>query len=216
MTTESVRLYVKGVFLGFKRYELFPFSHYQSPLFRSQCAQYSNTSLIHINGVETKKDAQFYMGKRVAFVYRVFLFISSPFLFPCRLTTLSRALRFAASGVRSPELTVLPELYVSFSSLRDIEFWWLFHSLSFLSHGPMSLFPFCRSALSSERTFLLRLWEDVSALCSILLTSKFSYWRKTKCNESCISFVCRNTTYFITHLRPFLLHNFDPDWRTVY
>ena len=150
MTTESVRLYVKGVFLGFKRYELFPFSHYQSPLFRSQCAQYSNTSLIHINGVETKKDAQFYMGKRVAFVYRVFLFISSSFLFPCRLTTLSRALRFAASGVRSPELTVLPELYVSFSSLRDIEFWWLFHPLSFLSHGPMSLFPFCRSALSSS------------------------------------------------------------------
>ena len=38
---------------------------------RSKVAQYSNQSLIKIEGVNTTKDAEFYFGKRVAYVYKV-------------------------------------------------------------------------------------------------------------------------------------------------
>ncbi|KAK8797311.1 hypothetical protein WA158_004519 [Blastocystis sp. Blastoise] len=55
MSTQSIRLYVNSVFLGYKR---------------SQCAQYSNTSLLKIDGVQSRKAADFYLGKRVAYVYR--------------------------------------------------------------------------------------------------------------------------------------------------
>ena len=38
---------------------------------RSKVAQYENQSLIKIGGVNTAKDAEFYFGKRVAYVYKV-------------------------------------------------------------------------------------------------------------------------------------------------
>ena len=38
---------------------------------RSKVAQYNNQSLIKIEGVNTAKDAEFYFGKRVAYIYKV-------------------------------------------------------------------------------------------------------------------------------------------------
>ncbi|CAI2168443.1 920_t:CDS:2 [Funneliformis geosporum] len=55
MTSKTVRLYAKGRHLGYKR---------------SKKNQSPNTSLIKIEGVATKEDTQFYLGKHVAFVYR--------------------------------------------------------------------------------------------------------------------------------------------------
>ncbi|SBS84021.1 60S ribosomal protein L35ae, putative [Plasmodium ovale] len=52
---QAVRLYEKGVILGYKR---------------SQRNQDPNFTLISIRNVHTKKHAQFYVGKRVAYVYR--------------------------------------------------------------------------------------------------------------------------------------------------
>jgi len=49
------RLYSKGRVLGYKR---------------AKRNTRPNTSLIQIEGVATKEDAQFYLGKRVAYVYR--------------------------------------------------------------------------------------------------------------------------------------------------
>ncbi|CRG96476.1 60S ribosomal protein L35ae, putative [Plasmodium gallinaceum] len=53
--TQAVRLYEKGVILGYKR---------------SQRNQDPNFTLIAIKNVNTKQHAQFYVGKRVAYVYR--------------------------------------------------------------------------------------------------------------------------------------------------
>ncbi|CAB4425374.1 unnamed protein product [Rhizophagus irregularis] len=55
MSGQPVRLYSKGRVLGYKR---------------SKTNQSPNTSLIRIEGVTTKADTQFYLGKRVAYVYR--------------------------------------------------------------------------------------------------------------------------------------------------
>jgi large subunit ribosomal protein L35Ae len=52
---EPVRLYSKGVFLGFKR---------------GKRTNYHHTSLLKIEGVDDAKDTSFYCGKRVAYVYR--------------------------------------------------------------------------------------------------------------------------------------------------
>ncbi|CAN6651129.1 large ribosomal subunit protein eL33A [Trichomonascus vanleenenianus] len=52
---ESHRLYVKGKHLSYQR---------------SKRTNNPNVSLIQIEGVATPQDAQFYLGKRVAFVYR--------------------------------------------------------------------------------------------------------------------------------------------------
>ncbi|KZS94526.1 60S ribosomal protein L33-A-like protein [Sistotremastrum niveocremeum HHB9708] len=51
----STRLYSKGRVLGHKR---------------GKRNSRPNTSLIQIEGVSSKEDAQFYLGKRVAYVYR--------------------------------------------------------------------------------------------------------------------------------------------------
>jgi len=49
------RLYAKGRVLGHKR---------------AKRNTRPNTSLVQIEGVATKEDAQFYLGKRVAYVYK--------------------------------------------------------------------------------------------------------------------------------------------------
>jgi large subunit ribosomal protein L35Ae len=48
-------LYSKGRVLGYER---------------AKRNQNENTSLIQVEGVQTPKDAQFYLGKRIAYVYR--------------------------------------------------------------------------------------------------------------------------------------------------
>lgn len=50
------RLYVKGVMMGFKR---------------GLRNQYEHTSILKIENVKEKKDTDFYLGKRVCFIYKV-------------------------------------------------------------------------------------------------------------------------------------------------
>ncbi|CAH6723214.1 60S ribosomal protein L33-A [[Candida] jaroonii] len=52
---ESHRLYVKGKHLSYQR---------------SKSVNNPNVSLIKIEGVDATKDAKFYLGKRIAYVYR--------------------------------------------------------------------------------------------------------------------------------------------------
>ncbi|KAJ3695372.1 hypothetical protein LUZ60_000749 [Juncus effusus] len=52
---QAVRLYVRGTILGYKR---------------SKSNQYENTSLMQIEGVNTKEEVAYYCGKRLAYVYR--------------------------------------------------------------------------------------------------------------------------------------------------
>lgn len=54
-TVQPVRLYVKGVMMGFKR---------------GLRNQHEHTSLIKIQNVQDKKDTGFYLGKRICFIYR--------------------------------------------------------------------------------------------------------------------------------------------------
>ncbi|OMH85911.1 60S ribosomal protein L33-A [Zancudomyces culisetae] len=51
----TCRLYSKGRFLGYQR---------------GKRMQDVNNALVKIEGVNTKKDTEFYMGKRVAYIYR--------------------------------------------------------------------------------------------------------------------------------------------------
>ncbi|CAI8590648.1 unnamed protein product [Vicia faba] len=52
---ERVRLYVRGTILGYKR---------------SKLNQYPNTSLVQIEGVNTKEEVAWYAGKRLAYIYK--------------------------------------------------------------------------------------------------------------------------------------------------
>ncbi|KAJ4834750.1 60S ribosomal protein L35a-3 [Turnera subulata] len=52
---ERVRLYVRGTILGYKR---------------SKSNQYPNTSLLQIEGVNTKEEVNWYAGKRLAYIYK--------------------------------------------------------------------------------------------------------------------------------------------------
>mmetsp|Transcript_10983 Transcript_10983/g.20484 ORF Transcript_10983/g.20484 Transcript_10983/m.20484 type:complete len:125 (+) Transcript_10983:80-454(+) len=54
-TKQPVRLYTKGVITGYKR---------------SKSNTYPNCTLLKIEGVLTKEDTKFYLGKRVAYVYK--------------------------------------------------------------------------------------------------------------------------------------------------
>ena len=55
---QPTRLYVKGIMMGFKR---------------GQRTQYEHTSLLKIQGLDDKDDVDFYLGKRVAYIYKVFI-----------------------------------------------------------------------------------------------------------------------------------------------
>ncbi|TFJ83900.1 hypothetical protein NSK_004997 [Nannochloropsis salina CCMP1776] len=55
MSSEPVRLYVKGVVLGYKR---------------GLRQQTNHTSLIKIDGLDEKKSVDFYLGKRIAYIYK--------------------------------------------------------------------------------------------------------------------------------------------------
>ena len=52
---QPTRLYVKGVFMGYKR----GFTN-----------QHAHTSLSQIQGLSDRKDVDFYLGKRVAYIYK--------------------------------------------------------------------------------------------------------------------------------------------------
>ncbi|KAL3579079.1 hypothetical protein D5086_020583 [Populus alba] len=52
---ERVRLYVRGTILGYKR---------------SKSNQYPNTSLVQVEGVNTKEEVAWYAGKRMAYIYK--------------------------------------------------------------------------------------------------------------------------------------------------
>ncbi|KAL8161914.1 hypothetical protein V2J09_013403, partial [Rumex salicifolius] len=52
---ERVRLYVRGSILGYKR---------------SKSNQYPSTSLIQIEGVNTKEEVAWYSGKKMAYIYK--------------------------------------------------------------------------------------------------------------------------------------------------
>lgn len=76
------RLYVRGTILGYKRYQnteslILSFDGLKWLYccwwligFRSKSNQYPNTSLIQVEGVNTKEEVAWYCGKRMAYIYK--------------------------------------------------------------------------------------------------------------------------------------------------
>lgn len=54
-SNQSIRLYSKATVLGYRR---------------SHVRQYPNVSLLRIEGLKDKSEVDFYLGKRVAYIYR--------------------------------------------------------------------------------------------------------------------------------------------------
>merc|ERR1719437_26643 len=54
-TKQPVRLYSRAIILGYKR---------------SKVNCYANTTLLKLEGVLTRQDTKFYIGKRVAYIYK--------------------------------------------------------------------------------------------------------------------------------------------------
>ena len=54
--TQQIRLYSKAVFMGFQR---------------SRHVQKTQTAILKIEGAATQQDADFYLGKRVCYIYKV-------------------------------------------------------------------------------------------------------------------------------------------------
>ncbi|XP_047314117.1 60S ribosomal protein L35a-3-like [Impatiens glandulifera] len=52
---ETIRVYVRGTILGYKR---------------SKSNQYPSTSLLQIDGVNTKEEVTWYQGKHIAYIYK--------------------------------------------------------------------------------------------------------------------------------------------------
>ena len=55
ITGKGPRLYVKAVFAGFRRNKVWT---------------YNNQALLKLEGLNDKKEAQYYLGKRVVFIYK--------------------------------------------------------------------------------------------------------------------------------------------------
>jgi large subunit ribosomal protein L35Ae len=67
-----VKLHTKGTILGFKRYELFIDANTISLIYfrRGRRNTYHHTNLLKLDGVNDKKSSDFYLGKKVAYIYK--------------------------------------------------------------------------------------------------------------------------------------------------
>ena len=69
--SQPVRLYSRAAFVGYKR---------GGP---NSGNQYENVALVRIEGVRSKDDVDFYLGKRVAYIYKVRLPAAATRVCPC-------------------------------------------------------------------------------------------------------------------------------------
>jgi len=88
---ERVRLYVRGAITGYKR---------------SKVNQHSHTSLLKLDGVTCKSATDFYLGKRVAFIYKAKT-VKKGTLYRCIWGRVTRA-HGAGGAVRAKFSSALP------------------------------------------------------------------------------------------------------------